>query len=151
LSAYYCRYDQIQVQVTGVYLQAAGGHSPGTPFLNVGDGALKGFDGQRTLGPFDAVEVGGNLAFNKGQYCDFVGPNATGSALAPTAGVKYAKTPKWKYNLNATVHAPTPENIGDVSFTAVYSWTGKTVNIYRPITSAFDIDPPVKQLDISLD
>ena len=151
LSAYYGLYDKIQVQVTGVYPQAAGGNSLGTPFLNVGDGAIKGFEGQLTLVPVKEIEVGGNFSYNKGQYFDFIGPNTTGSALVPTAGVHYAETPKWKYNLNGTIHAPTPETIGDISFTAIYSWTGKRVNIYRPITSSFDIDPPAKQLDLSID
>jgi iron complex outermembrane receptor protein len=151
LAGYYGFYNDIQVQVTGVYPRPAGGTGLATPFLNVGDGKIKGIDGEFTVIPLDWLETGINFAYSKGSYDSFLGPNANGSALVNTPGVKYAYTPKWKYNAHATVHLPMPETMGEVSLTANYSWTDKRVNIYRPITSIWDYDQPIEQLDMSLD
>jgi iron complex outermembrane receptor protein len=158
-SGFYGFYDDIQVQVTGVYPQVTPGvFSLGTPYLNVGDGAIYGYDGEFTLKPTDDLEVGVNFGYNRGNYESFLGPNpaypqhpGTVPLLIPLGGIEYAYTPLWKYNIHASYQLPLDASIGEVSITGTYNWTGDRVNgAISPLTQ-YNIDPAYDDLDISID
>jgi iron complex outermembrane receptor protein len=151
LSGYYGFYDNIQVQVTGSYLQESGQRMLGIPFLNVGNGKIYGYDGEVTVVPVDGVEIGAAFEYNRGGYDAFQGPNAAGSGLTTLEGIEFAYTPHWKFNLHGSYKLPIPEDYGDLTLQANYSYTGERVNgAISPLTQ-FNVDPSYDNLDMSLD
>src|SRR5258708_32853966 len=78
-SMYYGVYRHIEIQTTGAYLQTSGVLSLGTPYLDVGDGDLYGWDLQLTVLPTPDLELYAGAEYNKGKYKNFQGPNAAGT------------------------------------------------------------------------
>jgi iron complex outermembrane receptor protein len=151
LSGYYGFYENIQVQVTGSYLQQSGLRMLGIPFLNVGDGKIYGYDGEVTVVPVDGVEIGAAFEYNRGGYDAFQGPNAAGNGLTTLEGIEFAYTPHWKFNLHGSYQLPIPADVGDLTLQANYSYTGDRVNgAISPLTQ-FNVDLPFDNLDMSLD
>ncbi len=152
-SAYYGFYDNIQVQVTGAYAQQ-NINSPkqlGIPFLNVGDGKIYGYDGEITVVPIDGIEIGSAFEYNRGAYDAFQGPNAAGNGQTTLGGIEFAYTPKWKFNLHGSAKLPIPEDYGDLTLQANYSYTGERVNgAISPLTQ-YNVDQAFDDLDMSLD
>lgn len=152
-SGFYGFYEAIQVQVAGNYPHSTGVSSIGTPFINVGNGAIYGYEGELTVLPVKDLEIGGAFEYNRGSFDSFSGPNpATGIGVVPISGIEYTYTPKWKFNLHGVYHLPIDKAFGDVSLTTVYSWTGDRVNgTVAPIDPVHNVDPAYDNLDMSLD
>jgi iron complex outermembrane receptor protein len=128
-SMYYGVYRGIEIQTTGAYLTPAGNLSLGTPYLDVGDGDLYGWDIQWTVIPWEDLTLQLNAEYNRGKYKNFQGPNparATDPAAPPqisVPGVGFEILPQYKFDGTATYHLPFIDKAyGDVSITGSYSW-----------------------------
>jgi iron complex outermembrane receptor protein len=136
LSGYYGVYQSIAVQTTGAYaVQGAAAPQLGTPIINVGNGDIYGYDGELTLVPDPSFEFNANFAYTRGRYDHFMGPNATGTGQVYIPGVNFEITPLWKFNLHGAYHLPIDQDAyGDISLSAVYSWTDRQI-----LTDAADL------------
>jgi iron complex outermembrane receptor protein len=152
-SVYYGVYRGIEIQTTGAYLQP-GSATPslGTPFLDVGDGDLYGWDIQWTVIPWDDLVLQLNAEYNKGKYKNFQGPNAAGTGQQSVPGVGFEILPEYKFDGHATYHFPfINKDYGDVSFTGSYSWVKSSLNSDVAGATFADYIPGHHNVDVSLD
>jgi iron complex outermembrane receptor protein len=152
-SLYYGVYRGIEIQTTGAYLQP-GSSTPslGTPFLDVGDGNIYGWDIQWTLLPWDDLVLQLNAEYNKGKYKHFMGPNEAGTGQQYVPGVGFEILPEYKFDGHATYHFPfINKEYGDVSFTGSYSWVKSSLNSDVAGATWADYIPGHHNVDISLD
>jgi len=151
-SMYYGVYRGIEIQTTGAYLTPAGTLSLSTPFLDVGDGDLYGWDIQWTLIPWDDLVLQLNAEYNKGKYKNFQGPNAAGTGQQSVPGVGFEILPEYKFDGHATYHFPfINKDYGDVSFTGSYSWVKSSLNSDVAGATFADYIPGHHNVDVSLD
>jgi iron complex outermembrane receptor protein len=151
-SMYYGVYRGIEIQTTGAYLTPAGTTSLGTPFLDVGDGDLYGWDIQWTVIPWDDLVLQLNAEYNKGKYKNFQGPNAAGTGQQSVPGVGFEILPEYKFDGHATYHFPfINKDYGDVSFTGSYSWVKSSLNSDVAGATWADYIPGHHNVDVSLD
>jgi iron complex outermembrane receptor protein len=151
-SLYYGVYRGIEIQTTGAYLTPAGNLALGTPYLDVGDGDLYGWDLQWTVLPFPDLELHMNAEYNRGKYKNFQGPNASGTGQVSVQGVAFEILPEYKFDGSATYHFGFIDKAyGDVSFTGSYSWVQHSVSSDVPGVAFGDILPGHHNIDVSLD
>jgi outer membrane protein OmpA-like peptidoglycan-associated protein len=158
LSGYYGVYQSIAVQTTGNYNVQIGdaiGRQLGTPIINVGDGDIYGYEGEITLVPDPSFELNANFAYTRGRYSHFMGPNPSNTPgavpLVYIPGVNFEITPLWKFNLHGTYHVPVDPAYGDISVTAIYSWTDRQILTDAPNLAPQDYLPSYDNLDLTLD
>jgi len=156
LSTYYGVYQSIAVQTTGNYnVQGSLSKQLGTPIINVGDGDIYGYEGEITLVPDPAFEINANFAYSRGRYSHFMGPNPSpapgGAPLVYIPGVNFEITPLWKFNLHGTYHLPIDPAYGDLSLTAIYSWTDRQILTDAASLAPQDYLPAYDNLDLTLD
>jgi len=151
-SLYYGVYRGIEIQTTGAYATVAGPLSLGTPYLDVGDGDLYGWDFQFTVLPFPDLEIHGDAEYNKGKYKNFQGPNAAGTGQVSVPGVAFEILPEYKFNGGATYHFSfLDKSYGDVSLTGTYSWVQHSVNTDVANVTYYDLLAGHHNIDMSLD
>jgi iron complex outermembrane receptor protein len=152
-SVYYGVYRGIEIQTTGAYLTPASPTpSLGTPYLDVGDGDLYGWDLQWTVLPVTDVELHVNAEYNKGKYKNFQGPNAAGTGQMSVAGVGFEILPEYKVDSSATYHFGFIDKAyGDISFTGTYSWVQHSLASDVADVGFGDVLPGHHNVDISLD
>jgi iron complex outermembrane receptor protein len=156
-SMFYGVYRGIQIQTTGAY-RTLSGVQLGTPYLDVGDGNLWGWDMQWIVKPFEDLTLTADAEYNKGRYKNFQGPNpalltgATGPAQVSVPGVAFEVLPQYKLNSSFTYHFgfidPT---YGDVSLTGTYAWVQTSSNSDVPDAQWYDMLPGHHNIDVSLD
>jgi len=134
LTAYYGKWDSIQVQVTSRCDTATG------PVLcqltrNAATGTIKGFEGEFAIVPWDWLQVSGNFGYMWGRYDDFVGLDPTGTSTLDLSGTRFLYLPKWKYSVSTTLKLPFPEAVGRVSLSGTYGFTDD-------INCCFTLGPP---------
>jgi len=156
-SLYYGVYRGIEIQTTGAYL-VAGNPQPtlGTPYLDVGDGNIWGWDFQFTLMPIPDLELHGQAEYNKGSYKNFQGPNpnpaAGGPAQISVEGVPFEILPQYKFYGTATYHFGFIDKAyGDISLTGAYSWVQHSLSTDKPSVVFQDVLPGHHNVDMSLD
>jgi len=151
-SAYYGVYRGIEIQTTGAYLGLNGAKNLGTPYLDVGDGDLWGWDFQFTVLPIPDLEISGFAEFNRGRYKGFKGPNAAGTGQVLIPGVAFEVLPQYKFNGSATYHFSfIDKSYGEVSLTGTYAWVQHSINTDRSGITEQDILPGHHNIDMSLD
>jgi iron complex outermembrane receptor protein len=151
-SLYYGVYRGIEIQTTGAYLTPAGNLSLGTPYLDVGDGDLYGWDLQWTVLPFPDLELHMNAEYNRGKYKNFQGPNAAGTGQQSVPGVGFEILPEYKFDGTATYHLPFIDKAyGDVSVTGSYSWVQHSLASDVADVGFGDYLPGHHNIDVSLD
>jgi iron complex outermembrane receptor protein len=152
-SLYYGVYRGIEIQTTGAYLTPASPvPSLGTPYLDVGDGDLYGWDLQWTLIPFEDLTLQMNADYNKGKYKNFQGPNAAGTGQISVPGVGFEILPEYKFDGSATYHFGFIDKAyGDVSFTGTYSWVQHSLASDVADVGFGDVLPGHHNVDINLD
>jgi iron complex outermembrane receptor protein len=151
-SVFYGVYRGIEIQTTGAYLELNGSKSLGTPFLDVGNGDIWGWDLQWTVLPTPDLELYADAEFNKGKYKDFQGPNAAGTGQVSTPGVAFEILPEYKVNTHFTYHFSFIEkSYGDVSLTGSYSWVQHSISSDVANITPEDILPGHHTIDMSLD
>ena len=151
-SMYYGVYRGIEIQTTGAYLTPAGNLSLGTPYLDVGDGDLYGWDIQWTVIPWSDLTLQLNAEYNKGKYKNFQGPNASGTGQQSVPGVGFEILPEYKFDGTATYHFPfINKDYGDVSFTGSYSWVQHSLASDVANVGFGDFVPGHHNVDVSLD
>jgi iron complex outermembrane receptor protein len=152
-SVFYGVYRGIEIQTTGAYLEV--GHSTpslGTPYLDVGDGDIYGWDIQWTLLPTPDLTITANAEYNKGKYKNFQGPNASGTGQVSVPGVNFEILPEYKFNGTATYRFSfIDQAYGDVSWTGSYSWVQHSLNSDVANETPEDILPGHHNIDMSLD
>ncbi len=152
-SLFYGVYRGIEIQTTGAYLEV--GHatpSLGTPYLDVGDGDIYGWDIQWTLMPTPDLVITANAEYNKGKYKNFQGPNASGTGQESVPGVNFEILPQYKFNGTMTYHLSFIDpSFGDVSWTGAYSWVQHSLNSDVANETPEDILPGHHNIDMSLD
>jgi iron complex outermembrane receptor protein len=156
-SMFYGVYRGIEIQTTGAY-RTPSGPSLGTPYLDVGDGDLWGWDMQWTVKPFEDLTITADAEYNKGKYKNFQGPNParltdpTAPAQISTPGVAFEVLPQYKLNSGFTYHFgfidPT---FGDVSLSGTYAWVQHSINSDVPDVQWYDLLPGHHNIDVSLD
>ena len=153
-SLFYGVYRGIEIQTTGAYLELGHGNTPslGTPYLDVGDGDIYGWDIQWTLLPTPDLTLTANAEYNKGKYKNFQGPNAQGTAQISIPGVNFEILPEYKFNGTATYRFSfIDQAYGDVSWTGSYSWVQHSLNSDVADITAEDLLPGHHNIDMSLD
>ena len=151
-SAFYGVYRGIEIQTTGAYLGLNGVKNLGTPYLDVGDGNIWGWDFQFTVLPFPDLEIHGDAEYNRGKYKDFQGPSPTGIGQVSTPGVAFEILPKYKFSGGATYNFSfIDQAYGAVSLTGTYSWVQTSVNSDVAAITQEDLLPGHKNIDMSLD
>ena len=159
-SFYYGVYRGIEIQTTGAYLTPASPTpSLGTPYLDVGDGNLYGWDLQWTVLPFPDLELHMNAEYNRGKYKNFQGPNTTvidghpiGTIQVSVPGVGFEILPEYKFDGSATYHFSFIDKAyGDVSLTGTYSWVQHSLASDVAGATFGDFLPGHHNIDISLD
>ncbi len=151
-SVFYGVYRGIEIQTTGAYEGLNGVKNLGTPFLDVGDGDLYGWDFQFTVLPFPDLEIHGDAEYNKGKYKNFQGPNAAGTGQMSVPGVAFEILPEYKANGAATYHFSfIDKSYGDVSLTGSYSWVQHSISSDVADITPEDILPGHHTIDMSLD
>jgi iron complex outermembrane receptor protein len=152
-SLFYGVYRGIEIQTTGAYLEL--GHalpSLGTPYLDVGDGDIYGWDIQWTLLPTPDLTITANAEYNKGKYKNFQGPNAAGTAQSSVPGVNFEILPEYKFNGTATYHFSfIDQAYGDVSMTGSYSWVQHSINSDVANITPEDLLSGHHNIDVSVD
>lgn len=151
-SLYYGVYRGIEIQTTGAYLQSNGTVSLGTPYLDVGDGDLYGWDLQLTVLPTPDLELYAGAEYNKGKYKNFQGPNAAGTGQVSTPGVGFEILPEYKLDSHITYHFSFIDKAyGDVSWTGSYSWVQHSLASDVADVGYGDFLPGHHNVDMSLD
>ncbi|MDB5392637.1 MAG: hypothetical protein JWM91_143, partial [Rhodospirillales bacterium] len=151
-SMFYGVYRGIEIQTTGAYLTTAGNKSLATPYLDVGDGDLYGWDLQLTVLPTPDLEIYADAEYNKGKYKNFQGPNAAGTGQTSVPGVAFEILPQYKFNGSATYHFSfIDKSYGDVSLTGSYSWVQHSINSDVAGIGYADLLPGHHNVDLSLD
>jgi len=155
LAAYYGLYNDIQVQVINVTTDpVTGNQSIGLAVENAAKGKISGAEAEFTFIPIRAFELVGNVSYMAAKYTSYVSPDPTdptGLRTIDNSNLPFLFTPKWKYHLEATLHLPIRETLGDISVTAAYSWQAEVANTARP-RSAFPYvyNPPLNNLDANI-
>jgi len=155
-SMYYGVYRGIEIQTTGAYLTPAGNTALGTPYLDVGDGDLYGWDIQWTVIPWEDLTLQLNAEYNKGKYKDFQGPNPRAGqpgqpAQISVPGVGFEILPQYKFDGTATYHFSFIDKAyGDVSFTGSYSWVQHSLASDVAQVGFGDVLPGHHNVDVSL-
>jgi iron complex outermembrane receptor protein len=152
LTGFYDIDQNISVETTGGY-QVLGTPLPslGTPNINVGDADIFGYDGEITVVPDPSVEISANFAYTRGTYKHFLGPNAAGNGQVFSPGVNFEVTPLYKFDLHGTYHLPIDQQYGDISATAIYSFTDRQTLTDAPNLVPQDYFPAFDNLDIDFD
>jgi iron complex outermembrane receptor protein len=151
-SMFYGVYRGIEIQTTGAYLNNANTLALGTPYIDVGDGDIYGWDLQWTVLPFPDLELFVDAEYNKGKYKNFQGPNASGTGQVSVPGVAFEILPEYKVNSRGTYHFSfIDKSYGDVSFTGTYSWVQHSINSDVANAGYADLLPGHHNIDVSLD
>ena len=151
-SVFYGVYRGIEIQTTGAYLGLNGTKNLGTPYLDVGDGDLYGWDFQFTLLPFPDLELHGDAEYNKGKYKNFQGPSPTGIGQISTPGVAFEILPEYKFNGGFTYNFSfIDQSYGEVSLSGTYSWVQHSINSDVANIQPEDLLPGHHDIDMSLD
>ncbi len=152
-SGFYGVYRGIEIQTTGAYLGLNGTKNLGTPYLDVGDGNIYGWDFQFDLLPFPDLELHGDAEYNRGRYKNFQGPNpVTGVGQISIPGVAFEILPKYKFNGGFTYNFSfIDQAYGAVSLSGTYSWVQTSVNSDVANIVQEDLLPGHKNIDMSLD
>ena len=151
-SMYYGVYRGIEIQTTGAYLRQTGVKSLGTPYLDVGDGDLWGWDLQWTVLPFPDLELYAAAEYNRGKYKNFQGPNAAGTGQTSVPGVAFEILPEYKLDSHMTYHFGFIDKAyGDVSWTVDYSWVQHSYSSDVANLTPYDVLSGHHNWDMSLD
>jgi iron complex outermembrane receptor protein len=149
-AAYYGLYDDIQAQVTTRCETATG------PVLcqltrNAANGKIEGFESEFTIVPSDWLSFGGNVGYMEGRYTKYEGLDPTGTIEENLAGTAFLYLPKWKYSLSATAKIPTPDVVGHLSVTPVWSWTDHINCCFTlGLPQYYTTSPQMQNLNLSL-
>jgi len=154
-SMFYGVYRGIEIQTTGAYREPSG-LSLGTPYIDVGDGDIYGWDIQWTVMPTPDLTLYADAEYNKGKYKDFQGPNPNiikgGPAQVSIPGVGFEILPQYKVNSRVTYHFGFIDKAyGDISSTLTYSWVAHSLNSDVAGATGFDYLPGHHNMDFSLD
>lgn len=122
-SVYYGWFNDVQVQIWSLY-SAPITDVPQVGFLtqNAATAAIRGFDGDFTLVPFDNLEVGATAAYTSDKYISWVGANPTTGAPFNYANTPFIWAPRWKIGGHVAYYLPFPERLGTVSVSADVSY-----------------------------
>jgi iron complex outermembrane receptor protein len=149
-AAYYGLYDDIQAQVTTRCETATG------PVLcqltrNAATGKIEGFESEFAVIPTDWLSVSGNVGYMEGRYTKYEGLDPTGTIEENLNGTAFLYIPKWKYSLSSTVKFPTPDSVGHLSVTPVWSWTDHINCCFTlGLPQYYTTSPQMQNLNLSL-
>lgn len=107
-AAFHSKYKDLQRNL----VQFVGG-VPTRVLTNAGDATINGAEFAATVVPVPAILLSGFVGYTDAKY----------ASSSPFAGIPFSQTPKWTYNVSATVKLPSPEGDGHLSATAAYSHT----------------------------
>jgi iron complex outermembrane receptor protein len=151
-SMFYGVYRGIEIQTTGAYLELDNALHLATPYLNVGDGNIYGWDLQWTIIPFPDLTITADAEYNRGRYKNFQGPNAAGTGQVAVPGVAFEILPKYKFSGTFTYDLSFIDRAyGDVSLSGSYSWVQTSVNSDVAEITQEDLLPGHHNIDMSLD
>ncbi|HTJ62333.1 MAG TPA: OmpA family protein [Alphaproteobacteria bacterium] len=154
-SYFYGVYRGIEIQTTGAYRTPAG-PALGTPYIDVGDGNIWGWDLQWIIKPFADLTINLNAEYNKGSYKGFMAPNPahvdnTTPAQILTEGVGFEILPQYKFNGGFSYHFGFIDPaIGDFTLSGDYSWVQTSLNTDRAGAIWADYIPGHHNIDMSL-
>ncbi len=137
-------YSNIQRSLLGI---GADGKSPVGLTLNVGDGTIEGIEFEGALFPGYGLEFDVTYANTQSGYDTFASPELE----AALHGVGFPFTPKNKYSVTGRYHLPVPEDVGDISVAATYSYQSRYDVGLTNITSTFPYLPSSGLLDVQID
>jgi len=137
-------YSNIQRSLLGI---GKDGVTPIGLTLNAGAGTIEGVEFEGALYPGYGLEFLVNYTNTQSGYDTFASPQLK----AALQGVGFPFTPRNKYSVTGRYHLPLPEEIGDISVAATYSYTSRYSVGLTNITSSFPYLPSQGLLNVQID
>jgi iron complex outermembrane receptor protein len=154
-AVFYGKYNNVQVSTT--QSNCTDPSNPATCTFAVGTfnaakANVKGAEFELLVSAGPNVEFGGNGSYNKNEYTDYINdPDGPGPLPAQDlSGQPFVYNPKFKYSLFGTIRAPL-QDMGELSFTANYSYSAKLITTATPMPQSFDRQPGYGTLDARID
>jgi iron complex outermembrane receptor protein len=139
---FYGWYDDIQAPSVLSYTDATGIHLA-TVTTNAATAHIEGLESEFTLIPLDGLELTGNAILMDAHFDHYV---SNGTDLS---GTPFYYLPPFKYSVSGRYHFALPGDLGDLSFTAAYTWQKHLLksNDYPPVSYL----PSFGNLDLDID
>jgi len=115
---------------------------PNRVLSNAGNATINGGEFAATVVPVPALLLSGFVGYTDAKY----------TSSSPFAGIPFSQTPKWTYNLSATLKLPSPDGDGHLSAMTSYSHTSsilitdaavppgsKYIALLRPVERASEL------------
>ncbi len=141
---YHTDYKNIQIQEL-VQTVGPAGTAVNSAYENAASAYLEGAELEAAIEPYKGLTVTPHASYIYTHYNQYPTQFSNGVASPP-----FLYLPKLQYGVTGTYHLPLDESVGDVAFSATYTWTGHQYDnveggeIY-PITSSYD------QVDVRAD
>ncbi|MFA7602040.1 MAG: TonB-dependent receptor [Novosphingobium sp.] len=135
VSGFYNKFKNMQLQVAFLDLApntTLATLSPGPAIVNAGASRIYGFEAEATLQPIEGLSLSAAYSYIDSKLTDFIQPDLSAQITngydtvsgGPIKGTRLSYTPKYKLTLSANYRLPVNEEVGKVSFGAVYVRTG---------------------------
>ncbi len=127
-SYYYGWFSDAQVTSFEQYATAGGGSAAGFVTTNAAQAAIRGFETQLTILPFNSLEIDSWFAYNNNVYTKYEGTNPYTGAAFNYASTPFRLDPHIKFGVRLTYYPPlyllgVPQSAGRVSLTANFAHT----------------------------
>lgn len=133
LSAFYGKYDDIQVNITQV-VQTATGPVNAAVTSNAASAVARGIDLGLQILPTEDFEITANGGLLNTYYKRYF--TLVNGVLTDYSKLPFTISPRWKYSIAGTYHLPIDASLGDLSITADWAWQ------HREYAGAVFPDPP---------
>jgi iron complex outermembrane receptor protein len=138
-------YKAIQVQSLVTLTDAAGKLHTNTVNLNAASATIQGAEFEGTFIPVKGVEISPHFSYIDATYDNYPKEFSPLGTATP-----FLYVPKWQYGIQGTYHLPVDESLGDISFTATYSWYGHQ-SVSASVGEIFTTAPSYDLLDVRAD
>jgi iron complex outermembrane receptor protein len=112
---FYGWYDSIQAPQSVAFSDATGTHFL-VETLNAATAHIEGLETELTLLPLTGLELSGNALLMDAKYDNYT------SAGVDLSGTPFYYLPQFKYSVTARYHMALPNDLGDLGFSAAYTW-----------------------------
>jgi iron complex outermembrane receptor protein len=141
VSAFYNNFTNQQTQV-GFLPKPGASVGPVSGVLNAGKSRIYGFEVEASLTPFTGLRLDGSYAHlnTKIESITITQPPASSPyILAPLAepGRPLALSPRDKFSISGSYTLPLDSSVGDISFGATFTYTGRQIVSYSNLNSTY--------------
>lgn len=133
-------------------LSSTNAATPTQATFNAGSSEIYGLEIDASLTPFKGFNISGGFAYLETKLKEVnvpsPPPGSPYDTIRPTsvAGGRLAFTPKYKASLNASYQIPIPNELGELTISGTYTYTGKILTLAIPLTEL----PSIKLVNANL-